>query len=443
MNALYNVDAERSVIGALLQDAACTRFLSVLTPDDFHDDAHRLIYTAMCALHARKVPLDVITISTELGLHDTLSKAGGEAYLLTAYRYVPTTANTKNYVDIVTECSRRRALHNLLRAQAERLIIGTNDVDDIAETVRAGIRTGRANGKLITIADALMQAFEGVERAARGESDAILTGIRELDWLTGGLHPGELTIMGARPGVGKSSLSLDMALHAATDGHRVLVDTLEMTARQYGQRIIARGSGVMLSSIRHGRIDTDQQWVALGDAANHHAQLPVHFTLDVRTVEELRALVEATSPELVVVDYLQLMETKRSTDNETVRLGRISRGLKELAMECNVPVLALAQVTRTEGRAMVMPILKELRGSGNMEQDADNVIFLHQPEAASDPYIHREDAELFRQISNGGTKRYMVINSAKQRQGELGVFPQIFEPALMRFTSINRRALAG
>jgi len=437
-NALFNVDAERAVLGALMQDGECARYLGVLSPEDFHDSAHQVIFTAMCSLHARRVAIDMVTLSNELTASNTLAMAGGGAYLIETCRSVPTTANTGSYVNIVAECSRRRTLHNLLRIQAERLMNGMNDLDDVTDTVRSGLRNGRANGKLISLSDAIMDTFEGIERAARGETDAIATGIADLDWLTGGLYPGEMTILGARPGVGKSSLALEIALNAAGAGKRVLVDTLEMTARQYGQRIIARGSGVMLNHIRHGKISTDEQWAALGRAANDNARLPVHFTLDVRTPEELRALVEATNPELVVVDYLQLMETKRRAENETVRLGRISNALKAITLDCGVPVLALAQVTRTEGRAMVMPVLKELRGSGNLEQDADNVIFLHQPEAASDPYIRQEDEGLYRQLSNQPDKRYMVLNAAKQRQGELGALPLIFEPARMRFTGVRR-----
>lgn len=443
MSALCNDDAERSVIGALLQDRGCARYLGVLTPEDFHDDKHQMIFRAMTALHAQKTAIDLVTMGSELAAADQLALVGGAAYLLEAIRFVPTTVNIGAYVDIVADCSRRRALHNMLRTQAERLLSGMNNVDDVAESVRAGIRTGRASGKLISIADALMDTFAGIEQAASGESDAIPTGIADLDWLTGGLYPGELTLLGARPGVGKSSMALEIALNAAGIGKRVLVDTLEMSARQYGQRIISRGSGVMLSHIRRGKIANQPEWTALGDAANEGSRLPVHFTLDVRTPEELRALVEATAPELVVVDYLQLMDTRRRSENETVRLGRISGALKELSLECNVPVLALAQVTRQEGRAAVMPILKELRGSGNLEQDADNVIFLHQPEAPDDPYIRREDKEIYRLLSEQADKRYMVINAAKQRQGELGAFPQIFEPGRMRFTGIRRERKAG
>lgn len=439
-SALFDHDAERAVIGALMQDRDCAQFLGVLTPEDFHDPAHQAIFKAMYALHARRMEIDLVTLSSELAADETLALAGGAPYLMEAYRYVPSTVNTGAYVRLVAACSRRRTLHNMLRLQCERLLSGMNDVDEVVDAVRAGLRGGRASGKLLSIGEALAQAFDGAERAAKGDTDAIATGITDLDWLTGGLYPGEMTILGARPGVGKSSLALEIALNAAGAGHRVLVDTLEMTAKQYGQRIIARGSGVLLNQIRHGKIDTDAQWAALAESANEGSRLPVHFTLDVRTPEELRALVEATSPELVVVDYLQLMETRRRTENETVRLGRISVALKELSRECNVPVLALAQVTRTEGRAMVMPILKELRGSGSMEQDADNVWFLHQPEAASDPYIRREDEGLYRLLAGQPNRRYMAVNVAKQRQGELGAFPLIFEPPCMRFTGVRSTA---
>ena len=440
MNAVFDHEADASLLGARLQDGHARRHIATLKTTDFDDTQAQAAYAAIEALHASHAAVDLRTVTDEAA---RLSGRDVLGYLLECSRKCPTAANADAYHRIVAEHSRRRTLYQTLRGQADQLLNPMNDAETIVEAVRAGLSQGRANGKLISLSDAIMEAYEGIERAAKGETEALATGIPDLDWLTGGLYPGELTILGARPGVGKSSLALDIALNIAADGHRVLVDTLEMTSKQYAQRIIARGSGVNLRDIRHGSIRADAQWVALGDAANAGSKLPVHFTADVRTPEGLRALAEATSPELIVVDYLQLMETRRRADNETVRLGKISAGLKELTLECGVPVLAIAQVTRTEGRAMVMPILKELRGSGNLEQDADNVIFMHQPESAADPYIRREDAGLFKLLADQPGRRYVVINAAKQRQGELGVFPMIFEPARMRFTAVSRQAQAG
>ncbi|NCB05839.1 MAG: hypothetical protein EOM69_10020, partial [Clostridia bacterium] len=372
MNALFDHDAEAALIGAMMQDENARRHTGTLTETDFDDDLARVSFSALESLQTQHSPIDLRTLTDEAA---RLSGRDVLGYLIECNRLCPTAHNADAYYRIVTDHSRRRALHRTLRGQADMLLDPTADMDAITETVRIGLSAGRGNGHIVTMNDAMMTAFDGIERAARGESDAIPTGIADLDWLTGGLYPGEMTILGARPKKGKSSLALEIAMNVAKAGYRVLVDSLEMSAKQYAQRVLARHSGVGLRNIRLGQIG-DNQWEPLGNAANTCSQMPIQFTFDVYTPEELRAVAEAVNPQLIVVDYLQLMDTKKKADNDTVRLGKISGALKALALDCNIPVLALAQVTRTEGRAAVMPILKELRGSGNLEQDADNVIFM-------------------------------------------------------------------
>ena len=199
-----------------------------------------------------------------------------------------------------------------------------------------------------------------------------------------------------------------------------------------------------LTAITRGNIG-DGQWEPLIDAASMSSTLKGGFLTDTMTVESLRGIVEADPPDLLIVDYLQLMETRKHTDSETVRVSNMSTAIKRLALDCNIPVLTLSQLSRQEdGRAALMPKLKDLKGSGNVEQDADKVIFLHMPEAPSDKSVPECDKELCRLcLASAGTdkeRRYIIVNVAKNRQGMRSMFPMIFEPRIMRFTSIDRRA---
>ena len=218
-----------------------------------------------------------------------------------------------------------------------------------------------------------------------------------------------------------------------------MVCSREMTVEQYTQRILARLSGVNLRNIVDGTLD-DGELRQLTDQLGLLSSFSGCFLTDTYTVDELRAIVAADTPDLLVVDYLQLMDTKKRTDNETLRLGKISVAMKQIALDYNLPVLSLSQLSRQEGRVALMPQKKDLRGSGNIEQDADVIIFLHQPEGIKDPYVRDEDSGIFTMCQNSNDeRRYIVINIAKQRQGSLEIFPIIFEPGIMRFSQIGNQ----
>jgi replicative DNA helicase len=237
---------------------------------------------------------------------------------------------------------------------------------------------------------------------------------------------------------------MEIAVNAASKGKRVMICSAEMTRLQYTQRIMARLTGIPLDHIINGDIG-DQQWQLVGDMASEIAKMSDGFLTDTYAIETLQSIVDANPPDLLIVDYLQLLDTKRRTENENIRLGVISTTIKRMAVSNNIPVLSLSQLSRQEGRAAVMPILKDLRGSGSIEQDADTVIFLHNPEAPSDKSVRDNDKDMCRlcldSAGKPGEKRYIVVNVAKQRQGRrLAMFPLIFEPEVMRFTQIDRRA---
>jgi replicative DNA helicase len=441
---LSNHDAEKSVIGAILQDAACTSILGELQPSDFDKREHQLIFGAMAALHARKTPIDAMTLSDELQKRGELDVIGGTSYLIACVRWVPTTANIGSYVRIVAEYSRKRALYATLRESADKILGEMHDVDEIADIVRGSLKDGRTNGGIITFADATQSALDRIERRSKGDSDALKTGIPLLDHITNGLGRGQNIVIAGLTSAGKSAFAMEIGVNVAANGKKVIICSREMPEDDYMDRVFARKSLVDLTAITTGNIG-DGQWEPLIDAASMSSTLKGGFLTDTMTVEALRGIVEADPPDLLIVDYLQLMETRKHTDSETVRVSNMSTAIKRLALDCNIPVLTLSQLSRQDdGRAALMPKLKDLKGSGNVEQDADKVIFLHMPEAPSDKSVPECDKELCRLcLASAGTdkeRRYIIVNVAKNRQGMRSMFPMIFEPRIMRFTSIDRRA---
>ncbi len=428
---LFNHEAERSVIGALLQDEL--KYISQLEEDDFHNSVYRSIFVAVRAVISDKKPVDVMTVNAELA-NDGMNYT---AEMLEACRMVPTTANAGAYIRIVLDCSRRRKTFRALRQGAERIQNGMNDVDGILQEVAERTRFKRVNGNGVSFADATMRTWELLNRAMKGESGALKYGIRKLDTMTGGLWKGQNIVLAGNTGTGKSAFAMEIAVNNALDQKRVMVCSREMTIEQYTQRILARLSGVNMRDIVDGTVN-DSDLELLTEQLNRLAEFSGAFLTDTYTVEELRAVVAADTPDLLIVDYLQLMDTKQKTANETLRLGRISVAMKQMALDYNIPVLSLSQLSRQEGRIALMPQKKDLRGSGNIEQDADVIIFLHQPESESDPFIRNTDTNLFKLCkSNDNQKRYIVINLSKQRQGQLGVFPMVFEPSVMKFTQVE------
>lgn len=431
---LFNHDAEKSVIGALLQDEGCLRFLSQLSTDDFDKPVHQEIYTAICAVRANKESVDVQTVSNELAQKNM----NYSSYLIEACRWVPTTANAGSYVRIVLECSSRRTAYRALREGADKMANGMNNKDDVIQGVRDGLKESKAHGKGISFSDAMNRTFDMFDRAMKGESGVLKYGIPILDAMTGGLWQGQNIVLAGDTGTGKSAFAMEVALNNIRKGKNVMICSREMTVEQYSQRIWSRMSGVDLRNICDGSVG-DGDLELLMDKVNEASCFKGNFLTDVYSVEELRAIVEADTPDLLVVDYLQLMDTKRKVDNEVIRLGTISLTLKQIALEYNIPVLSLSQLRRSEGRAPVMPQKKDLRGSGNIEQDADVIIFLHQPAGESDPYVRGDDVALFKACkASDDQKRYIAIDIAKQRQGRLGTFQMIFEPSIMRWTQIER-----
>lgn len=425
-----NIEAEQSVLGAVLLDReAATVCSEILLPVDFYREPHRRIYEAVVALITRNEAADVITVGEELSRAGQLEAVGGLSYLSDLTAAVPATANAAHYARIVAE---KALLRELLRAAgeiAEAVYAGAEDTDRLLDQAEARIfkiaearRTGRS---FVALKDVLMQAFSNLEHLYehKGEVVGVPTGLAELDRLLTGMHPSELIILAARPSQGKTTLALNMATAAAHHGAGVGFFSLEMSADQLAMRLLCSEAGVPSERMRSGFL-TDQDWPnisrALGSLSD--VRLYIDDTPNI-PIMDLRARARRMKAEcgidMLVVDYLQLMNTRGRAESRQQEIAEISRSLKALARELEVPVLALSQLSRAvETRENRRPQLSDLRESGAIEQDADVVMFIYQdPKLAEDPSRRFE----------------MELIVAKQRNGPTGPVPIVFRRDLGRF----------
>lgn len=433
--------AEKSIICRFLtKSTEVELYARELKQGDFYFSDYGSIFRAMQNVLAKGMHVDLVTVDS------TLHEMYPDAYdlLQTAMMncldvQLAANRNIEDYIRIVKDLSVRRqsikSVENLVIALKDP----TRDVSEVLDQMRtenAEIQTGRH--KWQTMADILLATYDYLEKRQRGEIKSISTGIANIDRVFGGFFAGELTVVGARPSVGKSAFGANIALAAAQQGYKVGIISREMTDIQYGQRMIAHDAWIDGMKIRAGDIDTEA-WSRIANSMAVLGSLPIEFMFSVATVEDLRMevqrKVEHGELDMIVVDYLGLMQTRRKFREENLRIGHICKLLKAIAVDCNIPVVALAQVNRdSDGQ---MPTLKNLKASGDIEQDADNVIFLHRPQFANDKNVDPRDRELFTQYEAGGLA-YLCIGIAKQRQGAIGRACVLFDPAHMRYIEIER-----
>ncbi|MDR0896323.1 MAG: replicative DNA helicase [Oscillospiraceae bacterium] len=414
----HNEDAERSVLGAMLQDPEAVLLAQeLLTPEAFYQPAHRELFDAMRALARQGRPVDLVTTDEELSRRGTLEGIGGTQYLVQLTQYVPTTANARAYIDIVDEKFTLRRLieagNDIQRrsyaqdAPLEALLSAAEkQVFDISMR-RSGADT------LVHIRDVLTDTYARIETLSRlkGQIDGVPTGFLDLDRLLTGLHGGELVLVGARPSMGKTSFAVNVAQHAAMHaGKTCALFSLEMPRQQIAMRMLCTAAKVDMQAVRHGDID-DDGWMrlttALGPlaAANLYLDDTAGLT-PTQLRSRCRRLMAERGLDLIVIDYMQLMTTDRRTENRQNEVSEISRMLKGIAMELNIPLIACAQLSRANAqRADKRPILSDLRDSGSIEQDADVVMFLHREE------YYNPDTE---------DKNIAEVIVQKQRNGPLG-----------------------
>jgi replicative DNA helicase len=374
----HSVEAEQSVLGALLIDNnAWDRVTDLLAEADFYRHEHKAVYTVLGRLIGSSRPADVVTVFDALG--DKASDIGGLAYLNSLAMSVPNAAHCRRYAEIVRERSILRQL--LSKAdEAAQIVHGDGSAAEKVEKVQAlfaGIEA-RTQARQPIGMDALMvKVMDRTSAAAEGGGDGWRTGIPGLDVrMNGGMRPGELHILAARPSVGKTSIALQMARRVAMDGHQVLILSQEMADEQLGLRMLASAARVDLSRLQTGRMD-DNEWGRMAEGVDELARLPIY--VDDEPALTLRAITSKArrvpGVKLIVLDYLQLSEGEG--DTRTAQVGSISRGLKKLAKQLGCCVLALSQLNRAvEQRPGKRPILADLRDSGEIEQDADVIEFL-------------------------------------------------------------------
>jgi replicative DNA helicase len=387
-----NIEAEQSVLGSLLIDReAIIKVAPFLQRDDFYREAHALIYTAIVDLHERRQPADFVTLSDELERRAQLEPVGGPAYLTSLINSVPTSIHVEYYAHIV---ERTAILRRLIEAAGKIAGLAYEEAEDVdvvvdrAEQILFDVSQRRVSRGLISIKHLLTEYYDRVEylHQHQGEMVGLPTGFVDLDRLLGGLQRSDLIIVAGRPGMGKSSLGLSIA-HQAALKHKAVVAffSLEMSGEQLVQRLIAGETGITSQRLRIGDIH-DIEWDKLVKASGSLSETmifiddsPSPSPMEIRT--KSRRLAAEYGLDLVIVDYLQLLRGGIHSENRVQEISYISRALKGLARELNVPVLAMSQLSRAvETRQDKRPILSDLRESGSIEQDADVVVFIYREE---------------------------------------------------------------
>lgn len=414
-----NLEAEQSVLGAMLIDReAVVAASNQLVPEDFYSDQHAQLFAAMIAVYNRGEPIDLITTQNELSKTGHLEQVGGLSYLTNLINLVPTTANVAQYAAIVEQ----KATLRRLQTAARRIVDDCYSTEDVDATLQDSEKaifavTHRRGSKgYIHIRDALVTAYGQLEflYSAKGKTTGVPSGFRDLDQMTSGFQPSDLIIVAARPSVGKTAFTLNIARNAAVQGSaKVAFFSLEMSAEQLAMRLLGAESAVDGHRLRTGQLQ-DQDWARLGTglATLSNAEIYIDDTPNC-PLPEMRAKARRISQEhgldLIIIDYLQLMSIPQrpgAQANRQQEISEISRSLKTLARELKIPVIALSQLSRSvEQRQDKRPMLSDLRESGAIEQDADMVAFLYR-----DDYYNPETEK----------KNLVEVLVAKHRNGPVG-----------------------
>lgn len=433
----HNLEAEMSLLGSMLiSPGAIPIVTEILKPDDFYREAHQRIFEAIINLYIRGEPADPITAAEELKGKGVLEDIGGKPYLHTLISGVPTAANARYYAEIV---ERNAILRSLVKAATEIAHLGYQAPEDLeatidrAESLIFGVSQKRISEKFIPIKELLTEGFEQIEKLyeKRAHVTGIPTGFIELDEITSGLHSSDLVIIAARPSMGKTSLALGIATNIAVQ-HKapVAIYSLEMARNQLVQRLMCAEARVDAQSLRTGNLK-EEDWPKLSNAVGRLAEAPIFIddTPNI-TIMEVRAkarrLMAKQPLGLIIVDYLQLMQGNARSENRQQEISEISRALKILGRELNVPVIAISQLSRAvEQRQDKRPLLSDLRESGAIEQDADLVMFVYR-----DEYYHRDSDE----------KGIAEIIVSKHRNGPTGIIRLAFLEHYTKFANLARTA---
>lgn len=432
-----NIEAEQSVLGSLLIDQeAIVRVADIITPEDFYKTIHRDIMVAMLDIYEHREPIDVLSLANRLDELGRLKDIGGKVYLAELANRVPTATNILHYARIV----RRKATQRRLISAAGHIAeMGYDEDDDIektldkAETALFDVSQRFLTQNFVPIKNVLSEAFDRIDELHResGKLRGVSTGFKDLDSILGGLQKSDLVILAARPSVGKTTLALDMARQVAVEEKvPVGVFSLEMSKEQLIDRLLCTQANVDLWKMRTGRLGDEDDFARIGNAMGILSEAPIFIDDSaITSVMEMRTKARRLQSEhglgLIVVDYLQLMEGRSTADNRVQQVAEITRALKGLAKELNVPVLALSQLSRsTEARTPPIPKLADLRESGSIEQDADVVLFIYR------------DSAYNKQSDRGNITDILI---AKHRNGPTGKVELYFDENRVSFKNLERQ----
>ncbi len=425
-----NIEAEESVLGSMLIEAGAVLTASeILSPEDFYKENHRIIFRRMLEMTETQEAVDMVTLSDKLRATGEFERVGGMSELARLANFVPTAANVEYYAKIVADKAVTRRLIGAATEIASSAYRGSDDLDvllDKAEQEIFQVAQRRTRQGYVALKDVLVETLERLEHLAShgGETMGVPSGLGDLDRITTGFQPSDLIILAARPSVGKSSLAANMARNACLKADvPVIMFSLEMSKEQVAQRLLCSEAAIPSQKLRNGMLDEDE-WRRLSTALGRLGEARIYIddtpgisVMEIRT--KCRRLKAEFGLGMVIVDYLQLMRSSHKAENRQQEISEISRSLKGLARELNVPLIALSQLSRAvEQRQRQIPQLSDLRESGAIEQDADIVMFLYN------------DAEMEQQNT-------IELIVAKQRNGPTGSVRLFFSKDIGRFEDLD------
>lgn len=434
-----DVVAEKSLLGAIMiSDSVMAEILTILRPRDFYEKRHEIIFDAMSGLYDQHKPIDLLTLTSELKSKKMLKDVGGAPYLAELSSFVPAASHAKAYADIIEKASVRRRLIKAGTDIANKAYEDDAEVDSLigsAEKDLFEVSDKIIKSDYVAMDELLADAFDRIEELQKnkGALRGLKTGFRDLDKKTAGFQKGDLIIIGARPAMGKTTFAQNLAYNIASINKKgVLFFSMEMAANEIVDRMISDVSGVDNWKMRTGNL-SEEEFAKIGDALGEMDEIPIYIDdTSSMTIVELRNKARRAMHDhdigIVIVDYLQLISgSDRYAGNRVQEVTEISRGLKILARELEIPVIALAQLSRNvTGRDDPRPVLSDLRESGSIEQDADLVMFLHRP----DYYKQNDD--------NYEETHITELLVAKHRHGAIGKIELYFHPELLRFMSLDK-----
>ncbi len=430
-----DLDAEKALLGSImLRPAGLADIVDLVTHETFYSRKHQLIFRSMLELYAKNDPIDLLSVSNILKEKKVIQDVGGASYLTELVNLVPSASNLEYYAQMIKKKHLYRGLIQASEEISETAYNEAADVDsmlDIAEQRIFKLANFSTRQKFTSIKDELSEAWERLDKLHKSKDElrGVRTGFDDLDNKLAGLQKSDLVILAARPSMGKTTLALDMARYAATKhGVKVGFFSLEMSSQQLVDRMLASESRVDSWKLRTGRLSTDLEFSMIRDSLDKLSKAPIYIDDEpgngiVRMKAVARRLKSEQGLDLLFVDYLQLMVPTKNVDNLVQQVSEISRSLKQLARELDVPVVALSQLNRSVEQRGGEPRLSDLRDSGSIEQDADVVLF-----------IHREDK--YNKDSDRPNIAKIII--AKHRNGPTGQIELFFDENRVSFTSLEK-----